>query len=124
MDKLDREDGGAPAHGHPPTETVGAEPRCLRLAADNTRAWELPWASFYGAVFTAADARDHAPDRIELSFARYEAVLRGKHLAKLMDGLHAMRLAEVRAVEEKFLGLSGDDGEPVVVSVEVKKLGP
>jgi len=119
-EKLAHENGGAFA-------SDDNQPRCLRLVAGDARAWELPWAGFYGAAFTvantAADARGDgdAPDCIELSFARFEVVLRGKHLAGLMDKLHAITLPEVRVVDKKFLGLSSNDGEPVITSIEVKK---
>jgi len=101
------------------------EPRCLRLVASGVRAWELAWPGFYGATFTAADARADADalDCIELCFARFEAVLRGKNLAVLMGKLHSMNLPEVRAVDKKFAGVSGNSGEPAVVSIEVRKLG-
>ena len=70
-----------------------------------------------------ADAHDDALDCVELSFAHFEAVLRGKHLAGIMGKLHTMTLTEVRAVDTKFLGLSGNGGELAVVSSKVRKLG-
>jgi len=143
FDKLEHENCGTPAPvpasasvNPPASDTIasasasavatGNEPRCLRLVASDVRAWEVPWASFYGAAFTATDAcaRDDALDCIELSFARFEAVLRGKHLVALMDGLHTMTLPEVRVVDRKFLGLAGNDDEPVIASIEVRKAGP
>jgi len=125
-EKLARENGGTPA----PTNTaaaatIGNESRCLRLVAENACEWELPWGSFYGATFTAAntatDTHGDALDCIELIFARFEAVLRGNHLVGLMDRLHILNLPEVRAVDKKFLGLSTNYGEPVIMSIEVKK---
>jgi len=134
FDKLEHENGGTPAPANSPTSNTlmpapaaatGNEPRCLRLVASGTRAWELAWTGFYGATFTAADACADADalDSLELSFARFEAVLRGKNLAVLMGKLHTMNLPEVRAVDKKFAGVSGNGGEPVVVSIEVRKLG-
>ncbi|MDR0353805.1 MAG: hypothetical protein LBI02_10850 [Opitutaceae bacterium] len=127
-EKLAREYGGTPTPANiAAAGTVGKKPRCLRLVAVDARAWELPWASFYGAAFTATNTATDthgvgdAPDCIELSFARFEVVLRGKHLAGLMDKQHAMTLPEVRTVDKKFLGLSGNDGEPAIVSIEVRK---
>ena len=139
FDKLDHEtDGNASAltsrHTTVPektstlpaiAKTAGVESRCLRLVAVNGRAWELPWASFYGADFLKAEmnADAGAVDRIELSFARHEVVLRGKHLIGLMDGFHMMSLPEVRAVEKRFLNAADNIGQPVVAFIEVKKLG-
>jgi hypothetical protein len=134
FDKLENENGGTPAPANSPTSSTlmpapaaatGNEPRCLRLVASGTRCWELPWTGFYGAALTAADACADADalDCVELSFAHFEAVLRGKNLAGLMGKLHAMNLPEVRAVDKKFLGLSNNGVEPAVVSIEVRKLG-
>jgi len=132
FDKLENENGGTPAPANStasntlmpaPAAATGNEPRCLRLVASGTRAWELPWASFYGAAFTMEDARGDALDCVELSFAHFEVVMRGKRLAVLMGKLHAMNLPEVRAVDKKFAGVSGNGGEPVVVTIDVKKAG-
>jgi len=136
FDNLERKNGGTPASasGNLPASAAiapisaaatGNEPRCLRLVASGACAWELAWPGFYGAIFTAANAREDADalDCVELCFARFEAVLRGKNLAELMGKLHTMTLPEVRAVDEKFLGLPGNGVEPVVVSIEVRKSG-
>ena len=124
-EKLARENGGAPAAANTSVAgSAGNESRCLRLVAGNDRQWELPWGSFYGAAFTAAtDEHGDTLDCLELSFTRFEAVLRGKHLAGLMDRLHAMNLAQARVVDKRFLGLSCNDREPVITSIEVGKRG-
>jgi hypothetical protein len=99
------------ASGFTGATPLPSHPVCLEIIIDEENAWELPWASFYGAQIK--------PERLLLSFLRFEVMAEGAHLGKLRKYINDLSLAELRQVADGFEESAGKNGSPVVRKITV-----
>lgn len=102
-------------------------PLALRLFWNGNRRSSIPWGCYQGADYlpcvSASDGVSQY-EQIQMTFMRHEVLVRGKNLEPLMDAIDGLRLVELREIPEKLhSGADMEDGEPVILKINIKKAG-
>ena len=100
-----------------PCFSTGKEVSTFLVEASNGESWLLPWHHFLHGCRQTVDGSE----RLVLTFATQEVVLKGSNLSLLADEIAQLRLEGVRPAPGRYQKSAG--GEPFVEDIAVQPAG-
>jgi hypothetical protein len=107
-EEIERRKAGLP----PPCVSISKSPQTLSVRLANGDRWSLDWARYVQARLGSGE------DELTLVFAESEVVVRGRHLAVIMDSVDVREVERLRELPADYSGLS-DEREPFITSLEL-----